>query len=195
MIEGSGSGFIPLTRGSGSRRPKNIWIRQIPIWSRNTGRTFPSHHFHSFFSKRLSINFAVTFVASSVVMDPWHLLYGSGSADSCHWLIDPDPDPYRYLWLEDPDPDPGGPKNIWIRRIRIRTRIRIRNSGCKYSTGIFFSRKNYHDLLIKHRVTWQTSFQQSSLRYSMCSSIWCLKFLHFQRLSEISALWVAQFPS
>jgi hypothetical protein len=28
MIEGSGSGFIPLTRGSGSgsRRPKNIWI-------------------------------------------------------------------------------------------------------------------------------------------------------------------------
>jgi hypothetical protein len=32
MIEGSGSGSIPLTSGSGSRRPKNIRIR---IW--NTG--------------------------------------------------------------------------------------------------------------------------------------------------------------
>ncbi len=54
MIEGSGS--IPLTTGSGSRRPKNIWIRRIRI--RNTGMTFPSHHFHSFFYTRLSINFA-----------------------------------------------------------------------------------------------------------------------------------------
>jgi len=27
MIEGSGSGSIPLTKGSGSRRPKNTWIR------------------------------------------------------------------------------------------------------------------------------------------------------------------------
>jgi hypothetical protein len=27
MIEGSGSGFVPLTTGSGSRRPKNIRIR------------------------------------------------------------------------------------------------------------------------------------------------------------------------
>jgi hypothetical protein len=37
MIEGSESGFIFLTRGSGSgsRRPKNIWIRRIRI--RNTG--------------------------------------------------------------------------------------------------------------------------------------------------------------
>jgi hypothetical protein len=36
MIEGSGSGFTPLTRGfgSGSRSPKNIWIRRIRI--RNT---------------------------------------------------------------------------------------------------------------------------------------------------------------
>jgi hypothetical protein len=33
MIEGSGSGSIPLTSGpgSGSRRPKNMWIR----WIRN----------------------------------------------------------------------------------------------------------------------------------------------------------------
>jgi hypothetical protein len=36
MIEGSGSGdgSVPLTSGSGSRRPKNIWIRRIRI--RNT---------------------------------------------------------------------------------------------------------------------------------------------------------------
>jgi hypothetical protein len=38
MIEGSGSGAgsgsIPLTSGSGSRRPKNMWIRWIRI--RNT---------------------------------------------------------------------------------------------------------------------------------------------------------------
>ncbi len=32
--EGSGSGSIPLTSGSGSRRPKNMWIRWIRI--RNT---------------------------------------------------------------------------------------------------------------------------------------------------------------
>ncbi len=33
MIEGSGSGSIPLTNGSGSgfRRPKNMWIRWIRI--------------------------------------------------------------------------------------------------------------------------------------------------------------------
>jgi hypothetical protein len=42
MIEGSGSGSIPLTNGSGfgSRRPKNMWIRwiriRIPIRIRNT---------------------------------------------------------------------------------------------------------------------------------------------------------------
>ncbi len=34
VIEGSGS--IPLTNGSGSRRPKNMWIRWIRI--RNTGK-------------------------------------------------------------------------------------------------------------------------------------------------------------
>jgi hypothetical protein len=39
MIEGSGSGFIPLTSGSGSGsgRPKNMWIRWIRIRIRNTG--------------------------------------------------------------------------------------------------------------------------------------------------------------
>ncbi len=31
MIEGSGSGSIPLTSGSGSGRPKNMWIRWIRI--------------------------------------------------------------------------------------------------------------------------------------------------------------------
>ncbi len=36
MIEGSGSGSIPLTNGSGSGRPKNKWIRWIRI--RNTDR-------------------------------------------------------------------------------------------------------------------------------------------------------------
>ncbi len=36
MIEGSGSGYIPPTTGSGSRRPKNIRIRRIRIRIRNT---------------------------------------------------------------------------------------------------------------------------------------------------------------
>jgi hypothetical protein len=38
MIEGSGagSGSTPLTSGSGSRRPKNIWIWWIRIWIHNT---------------------------------------------------------------------------------------------------------------------------------------------------------------
>jgi hypothetical protein len=35
IIEGSGSGSIPLTSGSGSGRPKNMWSRWIRI--RNTG--------------------------------------------------------------------------------------------------------------------------------------------------------------
>ncbi len=37
MIEGSGSGSIPPTRrsGSGSRRPKNIWIRRNTGWKKN----------------------------------------------------------------------------------------------------------------------------------------------------------------
>jgi hypothetical protein len=42
MIEGSGfragSGSIPLTTGSGSGRPKNMWIR-IRIWIRNTAHS------------------------------------------------------------------------------------------------------------------------------------------------------------
>ncbi len=37
MIEGSRCGSIPLTNGSGSRRPKNTWIRWIRIRIRNTG--------------------------------------------------------------------------------------------------------------------------------------------------------------
>ncbi len=36
MIEGSGSGSIPLTSRSGSGRPKNMWIRWIRIRIRNT---------------------------------------------------------------------------------------------------------------------------------------------------------------
>jgi hypothetical protein len=37
-IEGSGSGSIPLTTGSGSGRPKNMWIR-IRVWIRNTAHS------------------------------------------------------------------------------------------------------------------------------------------------------------
>jgi hypothetical protein len=39
MIEGSGSGSKPLTNGSGSGKPKNMWIRwiRIRIRTRNTG--------------------------------------------------------------------------------------------------------------------------------------------------------------
>jgi hypothetical protein len=39
MIEGSGSGSIPLTNGSGSGKLKNMWIRWIRI--RNTGIKTP----------------------------------------------------------------------------------------------------------------------------------------------------------
>ncbi len=39
MIEGSGSGSIPLTSGFGSGRPKNMWIRWIRI--RNTAFKMP----------------------------------------------------------------------------------------------------------------------------------------------------------
>jgi hypothetical protein len=42
MIEGSGSGSIPLTNASGSRRPKNIWIRWIRIRIRNTEHYDPN---------------------------------------------------------------------------------------------------------------------------------------------------------
>jgi hypothetical protein len=47
MIEGSGAGAragcIPLTNGSGSGRPKNMWIRWIRIRIRNTAtsKTIP----------------------------------------------------------------------------------------------------------------------------------------------------------
>ncbi len=42
MIEGTGSGSVPLTNGSGSRRSINIWILQIRV--RNTG----FYHFKNF---------------------------------------------------------------------------------------------------------------------------------------------------
>jgi hypothetical protein len=43
VIEGSrsGSGSIPLTDGSGSRRPKNMWIQWIRIRVRNTASKTP----------------------------------------------------------------------------------------------------------------------------------------------------------
>ncbi len=56
MIEGYGSraesGSIPLTNGSGSGRPKNMWIRwiRIQIRIRNTGFSF-SEEFHSIRTK------------------------------------------------------------------------------------------------------------------------------------------------
>ncbi len=45
MIEGSGFGSIPMTNGSGSKRPKNMWIRWIRI--RNTAEGYgeiPAQH-------------------------------------------------------------------------------------------------------------------------------------------------------
>jgi hypothetical protein len=47
IIEGSGSGSIPLTSISGSGRPKNTWIRWIRI--RNTGIRDPQHLISSAF--------------------------------------------------------------------------------------------------------------------------------------------------
>ncbi len=46
MIEGSGSGAIPLTIGSGSGMPKNMWIRWVRIRIRNTGLRITIRHFH-----------------------------------------------------------------------------------------------------------------------------------------------------
>jgi hypothetical protein len=43
MIEGSGSGYIPLTSGSGSGRPKNMWIRWIRR-IRNTDVQYTSYY-------------------------------------------------------------------------------------------------------------------------------------------------------
>ncbi len=40
VAEGSGSGAIPLTNGTGSGRPKNMWIRWIRIRIRNTGSRY-----------------------------------------------------------------------------------------------------------------------------------------------------------
>jgi hypothetical protein len=77
MIEGSGSGSIPVPltsgSGSGSRRPKNTWIRWIRtrIRIRNTDFMSPS------FRKQCS-----------GYMTFW---CGSGSADPCLLLMDPDP--------------------------------------------------------------------------------------------------------
>jgi hypothetical protein len=40
MIEGSGSGFIPMTSGSGSKRPKNLWIRNTATYCMYTCQRF-----------------------------------------------------------------------------------------------------------------------------------------------------------
>ncbi len=42
MLEGYGSRSIPLTRGSGSRKPINMWILRIRI--HNTGRNLGTEH-------------------------------------------------------------------------------------------------------------------------------------------------------
>jgi len=57
MIEGSGSGSIPLTSGSGSGRPKNMWIRWIRIrWIRirNTGTYNNQTYLLAFKRKKIS---------------------------------------------------------------------------------------------------------------------------------------------
>jgi len=105
MIEGSGSGFIPLTdgSGSGSKRPKNMWIRWIRI--RNTGFLLASW---SSMMKIEGSGFASG--SGSISQRP-----GSGSTPKCHGsatLVDP--------WHFGPDPQ------IRTTDLRIRIYVRIR---------------------------------------------------------------------
>ncbi len=56
------------------------------------------------------------------------------------WYKDPDPDPY--IWLV--DPDPGGPKNMWIRWIRIwirNTALLAQRLHCDKNAGYHHIRK------------------------------------------------------
>jgi hypothetical protein len=60
MIEGSGSGSIPLTSESGSGRPKNMWIR----WIRNTAQKLikddsTARYLHPAHSKKRAVDTSV----------------------------------------------------------------------------------------------------------------------------------------
>jgi hypothetical protein len=63
MTEGPGSGFIPLTNGSGSGRPKNMWIR-FRIRIRNTAPGY------AFSSVKGQIYRPLIFVFRCVAADP-----------------------------------------------------------------------------------------------------------------------------
>jgi hypothetical protein len=75
---GSGAGSIPLNNGSGSRRPKNMWIRWIQIWIWNTAshdRFLPG-----FLLKTLA---HLNFPLNSFLF----LLEGAGSASFCSAIL------------------------------------------------------------------------------------------------------------
>jgi hypothetical protein len=52
MIEGSGAGSIPLTSGSGTGRPKNMWIR-----IRNTAIIFGNLKIYKYYGIKTSKGF------------------------------------------------------------------------------------------------------------------------------------------
>ncbi len=61
MREGSGSGFIRLTSGSGSGRPKNMWIRWIRIRIQIQNRKTASHFIRSYLWSQQMIYSSILF--------------------------------------------------------------------------------------------------------------------------------------
>ncbi len=88
MIKGSGAWFIYqyLTKGSGSVRPKNIWILRIQIWTPNIALKVPSHE-----------------IRSPWKWYGWMEFHGIKTADGSVAYPDPNPDP------DPPDPHVFGP--------------------------------------------------------------------------------------
>ncbi len=89
MIKESGSGSIPLTNGSGSGRPKNMWIRWVRI--RNTDKII-MNFVHAAECR------AILFTSLIYILYCWMFI-----ADS---VADPHPDPCDPYVFGPPDPHP-----------------------------------------------------------------------------------------
>ena len=90
MIEGAGSGSIPLTNGSGSRRPKNIWIR-----IRNTGNMISMLHLTYPFAATNNAKGSVAQLANqlSLFVSYLDITFLNVTISRQNWLIR-----YRYVW-------------------------------------------------------------------------------------------------
>ncbi len=139
MIEDSGSGSIPLTNGSGSRRPKNMWIRLIRIRIRNSGSTTPacsSMNVHSFYC-----------AGKTVWRETWlknNVRYSSGLTYFIHCGFEKFSRWNFLCWL---GPQTSREKHFWrsqsspasiSRRRRIRT-FRISAPTCRPSSSTRYS--------------------------------------------------------